>query len=104
LIQGASDEEKAMAKTLTALVSPDRDVQEIAEGAEPDSFWNGLGGKGDYDTQVGLPDVPLLEPRLFHCVITSTGKIIICRPFHICTFKSRRCTIDTVQLTFLFTV
>jgi gelsolin len=72
--KGASDEEKAMAKTLTALVSPDRDVQEIAEGAEPDSFWNGLGGKGDYDTQVGLPDVPLLEPRLFHCVITSTGK------------------------------
>ncbi|CAG0902194.1 unnamed protein product [Darwinula stevensoni] len=73
--KGASEEEKEMAKNAAGVVSPDRESQVIAEGEEPDSFWTALGGKGEYKTDVGIPEKPLLGPRLFHCILPESGKL-----------------------------
>ncbi|XP_068226728.1 gelsolin, cytoplasmic isoform X2 [Palaemon carinicauda] len=70
--KGASEDEKSMGEKVASLVSPERDVQVIAEGEEDDGFWSGLGGKGDYQTARDL-DRPLLYPRLFHCTISPAG-------------------------------
>ncbi|XP_063598696.1 LOW QUALITY PROTEIN: gelsolin, cytoplasmic-like [Penaeus indicus] len=70
--QGASEEEKAMGARVTELVSPGRDVQEMAEGSEDDGFWSALGGQADYQKARDL-DKPLLYPRLFHCTISPAG-------------------------------
>nr|XP_027221280.1 gelsolin, cytoplasmic-like [Penaeus vannamei] len=70
--QGASEEEKAMGARVAELVSPGRDVQEMAEGSEDDGFWSALGGQADYQKARDL-DKPLLYPRLFHCTISPAG-------------------------------
>ncbi|XP_069161858.1 gelsolin, cytoplasmic isoform X3 [Procambarus clarkii] len=70
--KGASEEEKAMGEKVAELVSPDRDLQVVAEGEESDDFWAGLGGKGEYQNVREL-DRPLLYPRLFHCTISPAG-------------------------------
>ncbi|CAG0921435.1 unnamed protein product [Notodromas monacha] len=71
--KGSSDEEKAMATNIRSVVSPNAEPQMVAEGEEPEGFFDALGGKGDYNADVGLPSNPLLEPRLFHCLLTAAG-------------------------------
>ncbi|CAG0921436.1 unnamed protein product [Notodromas monacha] len=73
--KGSSDEEKAMATNIRSVVSPNAEPQMVAEGEEPEGFFDALGGKGDYNADVGLPSNPLLEPRLFHCLLTAAGKL-----------------------------
>ena len=73
-LQGSNEDERELASGMAAVVSPDRDAETIAEGSEPDAFWDALGGKGEYSKQINL-DKPILEPRLFHCVMTASGKM-----------------------------
>ena len=73
--EDASEDELEMAKNLAPIVSPGRDPVILTEGSEADEFWIAIGGKGE-----GYPKVakkltsPILEPRLFQCCLSSTGK------------------------------
>ncbi|CAO1441408.1 unnamed protein product [Diamesa hyperborea] len=71
---GASGFEKEMASSVSKSVSPDREAEIIEEGDEPAAFWDALGGKGDYDTEIDPAGAPFLEPRLFHCHVLRSGK------------------------------
>lgn len=64
-----------MALSVASWMSADAEPNVIAEDAEPETFWEALGGKSDYDKEVDLPGAPVLEPRLFHCRILRNGKI-----------------------------
>ena len=57
---------------VSAVVSPGRDAEKIAEGSEPSEFWEAIGGQGDYSKGIDM-DKPLLEPRLFHCSFLPSG-------------------------------
>ena len=73
-MQDASEEEKANGKAIADLVSPGHKQMKIEEGKEPEEFWKAVGGKGQYTTS--QPDsVPILEPRLFHCILTPNGRL-----------------------------
>lgn len=72
--KGASEFERSMANSVAKTVSPDREYSEISEGDEPSGFWDGLGGQGEYDTEIDPAGAPFLEPRLFHCTIRNNGK------------------------------
>merc|ERR1712136_382617 len=43
----SNEDEVNHAKAMASIVSPKRDVESIADGNEPDDFWEALGGKGD---------------------------------------------------------
>ena len=62
---------------MAAIVSPDREAEVINEFSEPDDFWAGLGGQGEYSQSAKTSmDKPILEARLFHCTIsTASGKM-----------------------------
>ena len=73
--QASVEEELEIAKGVTETICPGREVDVIAEGSEPDEFWDALGGKGEY-SQVAVDfDKPILEPRLFHCKEMSNGTL-----------------------------
>lgn len=72
----SSDEEKAMGVEIANLVSPGRDQMVVMEGEEPEDFWNALGGQASYTTVQPEP-VPILEPRLFHCILNSRGTLMV---------------------------
>ena len=44
---------------------PARELVSVAEGEEPEEFWNGIGGKGEYAEAPPGEPMPS-EPRLFH--------------------------------------
>ena len=73
--QASIEEELNIAKGIIELISPNRDLEVITEGSEPDDFWDTLGGKGDYSRAAVNFDKPLLEPRLFHCKEMSNGSL-----------------------------
>ena len=73
--QASIEEELNMAKGIIELISPNRDLEVITEGSEPDDFWDALGGKGDYSRAAVNFDKPILEPRLFHCKEMSNGSL-----------------------------
>jgi hypothetical protein len=67
--KGASETERATAKTTgEALMAwnttESRELVEVAEGEEDETFWSSLGGKGEYSSETVLVDAPQ-EPRLF---------------------------------------
>ena len=62
------------AKAIASIVSPKRDVESIADGSEPDDFWEALGGKGDPTAWADEQQPPILEPRLFHCKISPVSE------------------------------
>ena len=70
----SSNEEKSLGVEISRLVSPGRNTVPVAEGEEPDAFWSALGGKGPYTTVQPDP-VPVLKSRLFHCILSSTGRL-----------------------------
>jgi len=71
----ASDtQELDAAQGIVELVSPGRNHEVIQEGSEPDEFWNGLGGKGEYSKTIHNMDKPILEPRLFQCLELNGGR------------------------------
>lgn len=52
--------------SLFCLLQGKRQLQQIDEGKENDTFWGALGGKGPYPDSKELGN-PMHEPRLFHC-------------------------------------
>lgn len=43
-----------------------RATEELVEGSETETFWEALGGKGEYPTVKDMPEL-CREPQLFHC-------------------------------------
>jgi gelsolin len=74
-MQGANDEEKAMAQNAIHLVAPEREPVTVHEGDEPPEFWTSLGGKGEYSKSFAGHGTPLLVPRLFHCHVSAADKL-----------------------------
>ncbi|XP_036604539.1 gelsolin isoform X2 [Trichosurus vulpecula] len=74
--EGASDTEKSGAQELLNVLQA-RPVQ-VAEGSEPDSFWEALGGKAAYRTSPRLKDKKMdaHPPRLFACS-NKIGRFVI---------------------------
>ena len=73
--EDVSEDELDMAKNLAPIVTPGRDPVILPEGSEADEFWDALGGKGEgYSKFARKLTSPILEPRLFHCCLSSTGK------------------------------
>lgn len=73
--QGASDPEKRGAQELLNVLGVSG--SQIAEGSEPDDFWEALGGKGPYRTSARLKDrLNAHPPRLFACT-NKIGRFII---------------------------
>lgn len=67
--KGASETERATSKTTAESLmawntSTTRELVEVAEGEEDETFWSSLGGKGEYSSEAALVDAPQ-EPRLF---------------------------------------
>ncbi|KAH8358611.1 hypothetical protein KR093_001252, partial [Drosophila rubida] len=71
---GASAFEKDAAKERFAHYWSDSEFDVIEEGAEPQEFWDELNGEGQYDRSLEDRSAPLLEPRLFHCRLTRSGR------------------------------
>lgn len=59
---------------VATLVAPDRQLESVNEGEEPQEFWDALGGKGPYTTIQPDP-TPVLKARLFHCILSSAGRL-----------------------------
>ena len=60
--RGASEFERNMADNVAKTVSPEHSLTPVNEGEEPESFWEALGGKGEYDTEIdpaGVLMVPI---------------------------------------------
>ncbi|KAM4695645.1 gelsolin isoform 2-T2 [Rhinophrynus dorsalis] len=73
--QGSSDAEKRGAEELLNILGVSGSP--IAEGSEPDDFWEALGGKAPYRTSSRLKDkLNAHPPRLFACS-NKTGRFII---------------------------
>ncbi|KAB7498841.1 Gelsolin, cytoplasmic, partial [Armadillidium nasatum] len=71
---GSLEEEHAMGENVAKLVSPENELVHVNEGDEPEEFWAGLGGKGDYEKNRDF-DKPALSARLFHCTIIPAGRL-----------------------------
>lgn len=71
---GTSEEEIIYATSAATVISPQREVQIVVEGEEPEKFWEALGGKSDYKNGFNTDAIPPFEPRLIHCHITDSGK------------------------------
>ncbi|XP_051893060.1 gelsolin-like [Pristis pectinata] len=73
--QGASDTEKQGAQQLLDILGVG--ASEVAEGSEPDEFWDILGGKANYRTSPRLKNkLDVHPPRLFACS-NKTGRFIM---------------------------
>jgi len=71
----SNETEQGYAKSIAELLKGGREVEEMAEGSEPDEFWEKLGGKTEYTSAKWLPP-PSREPQLF-AVSNSTGIVKI---------------------------
>ncbi|XP_015271373.1 PREDICTED: gelsolin isoform X2 [Gekko japonicus] len=74
--QGASDAEKSGAQELLKVLGVR--ATQTAEGREPDSFWEALGGRAPYRTSPRLKDKKMdaHPPRLFACS-NKSGRFVI---------------------------
>lgn len=72
--EGANDDEKATAQNISTIMKGDRAQEDVAEGSEPEGFWTGLGGKGEYVK--GSKDLGEMErdPILFQ-ISVNTGSL-----------------------------
>lgn len=75
--KGGSAIEKKMANDVVKHLIPNVKPVTIEEGKEPKEFWDALGGKSSYDTVIDAPGAPLLDVRMFHCMILSKSKRIL---------------------------
>lgn len=74
--QGASDAEKSGAQELLKVLGAS--ATQVAEGREPGSFWDALGGRAPYRTSPRLKDKKMdaHPPRLFACS-NKSGRFVI---------------------------
>uniref|UniRef100_A0A671MUC0 Advillin-like n=1 Tax=Sinocyclocheilus anshuiensis TaxID=1608454 RepID=A0A671MUC0_9TELE len=74
--KGSSGDERAMAKEVASFIGRGSSEEIMAEGQEPNEFWEILGGKGPYASDRRLQQVTLdHQPRLFECS-NKTGQFI----------------------------
>jgi hypothetical protein len=73
--KGASDEERKVAATSMNQIQGERKVVDVAEGSEPEAFWDALGGKAEY-ASVSESAEGQRDPRLFQCsTVTGSFKV-----------------------------
>jgi len=64
--EGASDEEKKYASSLSKILAPDLTHADVDEHKEDDAFWACFdGGKAEYSSMKKLGFAPGFQPRLF---------------------------------------
>jgi len=64
--QGANESELEVANIVADSLMFNRKKEAVLEGAEPDAFWEALGGKGEYPSEKVHVEVER-DPQLFHC-------------------------------------
>ncbi|CAH1246516.1 AVIL [Branchiostoma lanceolatum] len=74
--KGSLPIEKQFAKNIASTVSPGSEPVEVAEGSEPDEFWEALGGKGEYGSDRMLAGVISKPSRLFQCS-NASGRFLV---------------------------
>ena len=75
--KGCSGDEREMANHVASEVTPGRTPVKVQEGNEPEAFWEGLGGKGEYSSDKKYEEViPTQPPRLFQCS-NASGRFIV---------------------------
>jgi len=72
---GSTDGEKEFAAHTSGVLQCGRDNVTVAEGGEPQEFWDAIGGQGEYASSSELVENPR-EPRLFVCS-NASGKFDI---------------------------
>jgi len=101
---GSNDDEKSSATAISEVLSthtygppgtapPSRELVTVAEGEEPDAFWEALGGKGGYPKQAPGEPVPS-DPRLFQCS-NAFGSFVV---EEVCSFDQEDLLEDDVYL------
>ncbi|XP_056590774.1 advillin [Triplophysa dalaica] len=74
--KGSSGDERAMAKEVSAFIGQGATEEIMAEGQEPNEFWELLGGKTTYASDRRLQQTaPDHQPRLYECS-NKTGRFI----------------------------
>lgn len=71
----SNDEEKECAKTISSIMQGNRSEEIVDEGSEPDAFWDGVGGKGEYTTEKDLGGIEH-EPRLFQMSCNTSSFVV----------------------------
>lgn len=75
--KGCSGDERQLADSIVAAVSPGREPVKVSEGNEPAEFWEALGGKDEYASGKWLEQVAPSHPaRLFQCS-NASGRFIV---------------------------
>jgi len=69
-----SSELEELAEDVSSLLAPGHSVTTMAEGGEPDQFWEALGGRGDYPSTLEL-NRPIRATKLFHCHVPYPNKL-----------------------------
>lgn len=69
---GANDSERSTAQNIADILKGNRNTELVEEGSEPEGFWAGLGGQGDYPRTKTLANEDF-EPRLFHLTTATVG-------------------------------
>jgi villin 1/advillin len=62
--KGSNDQEKATSENIAKVMQGNRGVDVVAEGDEPDLFWDSIGGKGEYSQAKEYGELEA-DPRLF---------------------------------------
>ncbi|XP_014292137.1 gelsolin, cytoplasmic isoform X1 [Halyomorpha halys] len=73
---GCNHAEEAIGQKVKTKMCADKELIVLKEGEEPSDFWEKLGGKGLYTTELEAPATHL-QTRLFHCYMNSYGRIKI---------------------------
>ncbi|KAL1131315.1 hypothetical protein AAG570_010933, partial [Ranatra chinensis] len=70
--QGSNQEEKVFAENIKGMVCGESEIIPLVEGEEPQDFWDALGGKTRYNTELVHEPSPA-EPKLYHCYIEGSN-------------------------------